>query len=655
MAVRAEFYRWLQSTVARSPQLGQAALTHTSNRLQRVEQRRARQRRRLQQQETDSRQRPLSGDSGSMDGTGGSGALLALASEEADEEDEGLLDAVEINFAPVYRCLHIYAALSQQTRFAQLYRRKRRAALIQAMELPAPARPAGKTAPAAASAAAAPAAAAASPSLLESNLSWLSGIAGFFVLEDRVMKGDNELMSRAELDGLFELAVQKVRSVVRAQLAAVAGVRDFLSVKSSVLVLLRTMEGCGYRVNALLELLRSSRERFEQLLSARFAWEVKALLKQERWQPLDVASADDYRQKVLQFQLGPPLPADAAFPLSVPFSASLPALCQALIALIDDYYGFSLGVDDSHTPLLRAVDGALLQQVNAAMAALIDGKQVQVGQAVQLAINAAAMVDVCAFLEHRLSTYASASHASARPVELHDIGSPSVSQSSGSSLTLPALAAPRLHLSARSVFQQTRIRCEDVLFELIDSRIDEFLQSGLQSPELLPAAIALEPSDYVTELTSYLDSTFASLQHISASVREAVYFTSTRRIASSLSQYLLTGCRRLNLIAAHNLSSDLHLLENFARRQPASGLAECYSECRQLLDVLLSGQLEELADEQRRSRLYPHLSLAKIVRVLDKVKELPATGAGKLPDSLSRVRRRHIDAVIKKLQLQMSK
>ncbi len=51
------------------------------------------------------------------------------------------------------------------------------------------------------------------------NFAFFSSVAGFFVLEDSIMKGDNELMSRAEVDGLFDMATQKVRAVVKEQTA----------------------------------------------------------------------------------------------------------------------------------------------------------------------------------------------------------------------------------------------------------------------------------------------------------------------------------------------------------------------------------------------------------------------------------------------------
>ncbi len=73
----------------------------------------------------------------------------------------------------------------------------------------------------------------------------------------------------------------------------------------------------------------------------------------------------EYRDKVLRYQLAPPLAADASYPITVSFSSSLPAVCAGVSALIDDYFVFSQYVDDSHTLLLRAVDTALTEHVNA--------------------------------------------------------------------------------------------------------------------------------------------------------------------------------------------------------------------------------------------------------------------------------------------------
>ena len=632
-AVRGEFYTWLTSIRERSTALGAAAMEHTQKRLQRVEQRRTRQRKRLQlvQSPDDAKSSPSASSAASLDGSSTATSLLSITAEPDDEDESGLLDAVSLNFAPVYQCLHIYAALSLPARFTSLYKRKRRAQLIAAMELAPRAKDVG---------------------LSEYNVGYFSSIAGFFVLEDGIMKGENELMTRAEVDALFDMAMQKVRSVVKEQLASISGVRDFLAVKGSVVVLMKTMEAYGYRVAVLVDLLRSCRERFELIIHGRFQWEWKQMMKQERWQPLELSSHDDYRAQVLRYHLGPPLEAAQRFPVVMAFSSSLPPLCGAIAALIDDYYLFSLYIDDSHTPMLKAVDAALTDTVNASMLALIESKAIHISQATQLAINAASMLDVCGFLEHHLATYIHASHASARPVEVHDIGSPTMSPgSSGGSLPLPALTSPQLHLAARVTFQQSRIRCEDVLFELIDAKIDDFL-SALQSADLLPTAIAYAPSEHITDLTAYLEATFQSLSHISAAVREAVYFTSCRHIAGTLTSYLLNTVRRYNLIGLYNVNSDLHVLENFAVRCPVDNLVECFSECRQLMDLTLTGDLDDVTEPAKREKRFPHLSPAKMVRFLDKMKDLPSFGGAKVPDNLTRLKRRQVDAVIRKLQAQ---
>ena len=635
-AVRAEFSAWLSSIRERSSALGAAAMAHTQKRLQRMEQRRARQRLRLQTLHSDESKQPHPSSSLSLDSSSAS-ALLSFSSTGdlgGDDDDEGLLDAVSINFAPVYQCLHIYTSLSLPQRFTSLYKRKRRAQLIQAMELAPRTKDVGYG---------------------EYNLAYFSSIAGFFVLEDGVMKGENELMSRAEVDGLFDVAVQKVRSVVKEQVAGISGVKDFMAVKSSVVALMHTVQMYGYRITGLIDLLRSCRERFELIVLGRFQWEWKQCVKAERWQPMEVQSAAEWRAKVGQYGLAPPLDGSERFPLSMSFSASIPVVCSAMAALIDDYHAYSLYVDDSHTPLLRTVDAALTDTVHSSIIATIESKAVHISQATQLAINSAALLDVCSFLEYHLATYLSTSHAAAaRPVEVHDIGSPSITPGASSG-TLPALllppSVPHLHLSSRTLFQQARIRCEDVLFELIDAKIDDFL-AALQSPELLPTQIAYAPSDYVTDLTAYLDSTFTSLAHISAAVREAVYFTSCRHIASTLSSYLLNTVKRYNLIGLYDVNSDLHVLENFALRCPVDTLVECFSEVRQLMDLMLQGELEDVLDAAKREKVYPHLSTAKLLKFLDKMKDLPTFGQQKVPDNLTRIKRKQVDAVIRKLQAQ---
>ncbi len=102
------------------------------------------------------------------------------------------------------------------------------------------------------------------------------------------------------------------------------------------------------------------------------------------------------------------------------------------------------------------------------------------------------------------------------------------------------------------------------------------------------------------------------------------------------------------MLAIYNLNHDVALLEEFAQRCPINNLVETFSEIRQLIDLFLSGDVESILDPMIRDSQYPHLSAAKLIKVLDKFKD-PSLFAN-TPNELKRVKRKNVENVIKRLQ-----
>ena len=76
---------------------------------------------------------------------------------------------------------------------------------------------------------------------------YFAGLAGFFIIEDTIMKSGNGdgLMTRPELEALWELCVQKVQSVLRDQFGRQSEVRPFLEVKQHTSVFTRAVAEAG--------------------------------------------------------------------------------------------------------------------------------------------------------------------------------------------------------------------------------------------------------------------------------------------------------------------------------------------------------------------------------------------------------------------------
>lgn len=179
---------------------------------------------------------------------------------------------------------------------------------------------------------------------------------------------------------------------------------------------------------------------------------------------------------------------------------------------IADYCTYAHYVADMEGIIFRAVDSALTKEVNATLNAIIDGVTpgetktevkvapsnnhgssssgfssssgsshppapsvhsgapvIRISQAVQFSINAAYFADAaCAYLE-RYIVSASDSKASSHESQL----------------------------AARKAFGNTRGRCEDLLFELVDAKIDSFM-SLAANINWLPTVCQTTANDFIS-------------------------------------------------------------------------------------------------------------------------------------------------------------
>jgi len=267
------------------------------------------------------------------------------------------------------------------------------------------------------------------------------------------------------------------------------------------------------------------------------------------------------------------------------------------------------------------VDQALSKEINQSLNTIIeDSKSLHISQAVQLYINCSFLSEACAFWEKFLLSHADPNHAR------------------------------NLRLSVREVFQATRTRCEDLLFEIIVQKVDVFMSLSA-SFNWMASNVQDNPNDYIQDLILFLETTFSCMTLLPDSVREAVYFTSCRHISNYIMNMLENTIKKYNIVAVYNLHVDLVSLEEFAGRCPIANLVEIFIVIRQFVDLMLNGNPAEILDKDIRSQKYPHLEKIdslRLAKLLDKYKDVGFFD--KLPPNLPKLKRRTIDPLIKKLK-----
>ncbi|KAK5254348.1 Rab GTPase-binding exocyst subunit S15, partial [Cryomyces antarcticus] len=227
-AVMTDLNTWLFRIRETSQFLGEVAFYHT-------EMRRARQKERLDKDE--------------YLGSFKLNSAIELVADESEEFDVLNNDEVQVDFSPLYECMHIHDALGQNDRFRTEYAATRR----RQKELLLPA----------------------SLNLLDEDGSGLSslleGIAGFAIVERATMKKTDGLRTFVDVDELWDSMCQSAITLISSALPTVDNDEKLLKIKSVIALFIQTMDSWGYSVTSLDALLLTLFEKYAQLLKKRFS------------------------------------------------------------------------------------------------------------------------------------------------------------------------------------------------------------------------------------------------------------------------------------------------------------------------------------------------------------------------------------------------
>lgn len=615
-SVKGEFTTWLGGISKRSRALGELALAQLDEHLTAAT-RRAQARR---EEATEKRARQAS----RRVRKAASSTVLEEDDDEEDADDDaldaagltaathtsaGLFDAMPINFTPIYQCLHIYEHLNLAEQFQLLYKEKRQNQLMEAVHSLTALGGGGHT-PASSprtngggvASPVTPSSPASARDIIDAYSTVFASVTGFFIIEDNILKSGNELISRAEIDTMYE----KVQLALIGHLAhhfhvcAAHSAASVLQLKYVTVLFCKLMDEnfLGHDSALLRKFLEEQRPRFEEVLLRRVHQEVRNIFAKEKWEPLGINDHDEYDLFVLGFGLQEES-INVDFPCTMPFSISVPLVCRILCNFIDDYFQYARYLEDGggnggsgsaaidaavlggggsgsvssswKGHVLRAVDRAMNDEINRTFTDLLRGgpMNLPISQTVQFSINAQVFSELtCTFLENLVERYGEED--------------PDESLSGAPSTTIPSPSS--YSLRSRQMLLSTKLRCEDLIFELIASKIDEFLD--LTSVfAWTPDAPQSGPSEYMLDLIAYLETTFFHMSFMPDAVREAVHFTSCKRIADTIMETIAgsdSNCKKFNIIAIVNLNQDLHVVEAFAQRCPIQNLVETFSEIRQV-------------------------------------------------------------------------
>uniref|UniRef100_A0ACD6A081 Uncharacterized protein n=2 Tax=Avena sativa TaxID=4498 RepID=A0ACD6A081_AVESA len=590
--VSGEFNEWLVYIRKSAMEIGQASIRQASLDRQKDEGMRARQR----EAEDCSR-------------VGFNEHAYALDVEFIDEES-----TVEFDLTPVYRAYNIHICLGLGEKFQEYYCSNRLMQLNLDMQI-STAQP-----------------------FLESHQHFLAQVAGFFIVEDRVLRTAEGLLSQSQIETMWEASISKVTSILAEQFTRMDAANHHLLVKDYVSLLGATMKKYGYQASSLLEVLEKNKDRYHELLVSDCRKQIQGVFAKDSYERMVIEKENEYNMTVAALQLEP-IHAVPDLPYVAPFSSSVPGACRIVRSFVEDLVSYlSYGVMvNSYDVVKRYLDKLLIEVLNDGLLKLIHSGSLEIAQLVQIAGNIAILERSCdTFLWH-------AAQLCGLPKRL--------------------LEKPHSGLTARAVLKASQNAAFNGLITLANSKVDEFMLL-LTSINWTAEETPEHANDYMNEVLIYLDMVVSTAQPVLP--REALFkvvSAALSHVSDSIITVLLSDrVKRFNVNAVAGIDIDLRSLEDFAEeRFRSTGLLDlgkepsfkdCLVEIRQLTNLLLSNQPESFMNAVIREKNYGSLDQKKVAIICDKFRDAPDSLFGSLSsrNMVQNARKKSLDVLKRRLK-----
>ncbi|EMF11961.1 exocyst complex component Sec15 [Sphaerulina musiva SO2202] len=566
-AVTQDLHTWLYRIRETSQFLGEVAFYHT-------EMRRARQKER--------------GDRDAYMGSFGLNSAVELVADEDQEFDVLNNEEVQVDFSPLFECLHIHDALGETEKFRADYaatRRRQKDLLIPQ-----------------------------TINLLEDDNSSLSGllegIAGFAIVEKATMRKSENFRSQSDIDELWESMCQSSVSLISTALHHIDNDERLLKVKGVIALFIQTMDSWGYSVASLDGLLLTLFDKYSSLLKRRFSDDFQEIVSTDDYMPMPINNADEYTKVISVSWYTPPAGQENAeeitYPCVLPFSQMYPLVCIDIRNFLNQIYLFS----DDHFRHTTVIDKTLKESLDELLVdkvcrSLVDRLSSQYpGQIVQILTNLDHFEQACTDLEGLLVEARSSSSA-AGPIKLN----------------------------ATNQFNSAKKKAEKRIFELVNSKIDDLIDTA--EYEWTSTYTPDTASPYIQELTRYLSNIMSSvLLGLPEQIKELIYFEALNHISQALLQLPLDqNVRHISPQAATAFKLDIDDLVEFVEALPeAPVLLESLISLRQTTDLMMlaaEGKGEEFFDSSKSQTRFDKVDKIKGAELLEKVYNEPSGGAAK--------------------------
>ncbi|XP_077062121.1 exocyst complex component 6 isoform X2 [Siphateles boraxobius] len=511
-------------------------------------------------------------------------------SPEEEEMDEEVLTAQDlVDFSPVYRCLHIYTVLGDRETFENYYRKQRKK---QARLVLQPQSNMHET--------------------VEGYRKYFNQIVGFFVVEDHILHATQGLVTRAFTDELWNMALSKIIAVLRTHSSYCSDPDLVLELKNLIVIFADTLQGYGFPVNRLFDLLFEVRDQYNETLLKKWALVFRDIFEQDNYSPIPVENEEEYKAVVSRFPFHDAEIEKQQFPKKLPMSQSVPQIYSQVKEFIYASLKFSESLHRSSTEiddmLRKSTNLLLTRTLSSCLQNLIKKPHIGLTELVQIIINTTHLEHACKYLEDFITNITNVSPETVHTTRLYGL----------------------------STFKDARHAAEGEIYTKLNQKIDEFIQ--LADYEWGMSESDGRASGYLMDLINFLRSTFQVFTHLpnnnndhaamSGKVAQTACMSACKHLATSLMQMLLdTELKQISMGAIQQFNLDVIQCELFASSEPVPGfqgdtLQLAFIDLRQLLDLFMVWDWSTyLADYGQPTSKYLRVNPSTALALLEKMKD----------------------------------
>ncbi|KAK1166378.1 exocyst complex component 6-like isoform X2 [Acipenser oxyrinchus oxyrinchus] len=510
--------------------------------------------------------------------------------DEEEEHDDEVLTAQDlVDFSPVFRCLHIYTVLGDRETFENYYRKQRRK---QARLVLQPQSSMHET--------------------VEGYRKYFNQIVGFFVVEDHILHATQGLVTRAYTDELWNMALSKIIAVLRTHSSYCSDPDLVLELKNLIVIFADTLQGYGFPVNRLFDLLFEIRDQYNETLLKKWAGVFREIFESDNYSPIPVENEEEFKTVISRFPFHDAEIEKQQFPKKLPMSQSVPQVYIQVKEFIYASLKFSESLHRSSTEiddmLRKSTNLLLTRTLSSCLQNLIKKPHIGLTELVQININTTHLEQACKYLEDFITNITNVSPETIHTTRLYGL----------------------------STFKDARHAAEGEIYTKLNQKIDEFIQ--LADYEWTMSESDGRASGYLMDLINFLRSTFQVFTHLpsnnndhaamSGKVAQTACMSACKHLSTSLMQMLLDSeLKQISMGAIQQFNLDVIQCELFASSEPVPGfqgdtLQLAFIDLRQLLDLFMVWDWSTyLADYGQPTSKYLRVNPSTALALLEKMKD----------------------------------